>query len=108
MTVLARKRKQSPTEFEMNCAKLVRYTVERASNVPNRYKKFIRPKLCKLVSIAYYDVIMGNEANTRTEDGKKERTKLLDDAIRTLLKTQKPLVVYWSLFETSEGGIRER
>lgn len=107
MTVLARKRQQAATEFEMHCARLVKYTVQRADAMPNRYKKFLRPRLCKPVSLAYYDAIMGNETDNRTSAGQKERTKLFDDAIRSLLRMQKPMVVYWSLFETKEGGIRE-
>lgn len=107
MTVLARKRSQAPTEFEMNCARLVKYTVQRANSVPKRYQKFIRPRLLKLATTAYYDVIMGNEADSRTERGRREREKLLDAAAQCLLKLQKPLVVYWSLFDTREGGIRE-
>lgn len=76
MTVLARNRQQAPTEFEMNCARLVKYTVNRADHVPNRYKKFIRPRLCKLVNLAYYNAIMANEADARTQTGRKERAKL--------------------------------
>lgn len=107
MTVLARKRQEAATEFEMNCARLVKYTVQRADNIPNRYKKFIRPRLCKLVNLAYYNTIMGNEADRRTVAGRKERTKLFEAAISALGKMYKPLVVYWSLFETSEGGKQE-
>lgn len=107
MTVLARKRQQASTEFEMNCARLVKYTVQRADNVPNRYKKFIRPRLCKLVNLAYYNAIMANEADRRTTAGQKERVKLFNSAIAALGKMERPLVVYWSLFETSEGGKRE-
>lgn len=107
MTVLARNRMQAPTEFEMNCARLVKYTVDRANHVPNRYKKFIRPKLCKLVNLAYYNAIMANEADARTQRGRKERERLFDAAISALSKMDKPLVVYWSLFQTSEGGKQE-
>ncbi len=107
MTVLARKRKQATTEFEMNCARLMKYTVQRSDTIPNRYKKFIRPRLCKPVSLAYYDCIMANEADSRTGEGRQERRKLLDNGIRLLVGMQKPLMVYWSLFETSEGGRRE-
>lgn len=107
MSVLARLRNQAPTEFEMNCSRVVKYTVQRADNIPNRYKKFIRPRLCKLVTLAYHDAIMANEADRRTEAGKKERKKLFDSSIAALLKMQKPLVVYWSLFDTSEGGKKE-
>lgn len=107
MSVLARKRQQASTEFEMNCARLVKYTVQRADNIPNRYKKFIRPRLCKLANLAYYNAIMANEADARTQAGRKERAKLFDASISALGKMYKPLVVYWSLFGTSEGGKKE-
>lgn len=107
MSVLARMRNQAWTEFEMNCARLVKYTVQRADNVPNRYKKFIRPRLCGPVSAAYHCIILANEADSRTESGKAERVKLLNSAVRILLRMQKPLVCYWSLFDTKEGGIKE-
>ncbi|MCD8009188.1 MAG: hypothetical protein LUF68_09735, partial [Clostridiales bacterium] len=105
--VLARKRQQASTEFEMNCARLVKYTVQRTDSIPNRYKKFVRPCLLTLVNAAYYDAIMANEADSRTPAGKRERVKLLDDGIRALARLEKPLVAYWSLFKTSEGGMKE-
>lgn len=107
MSVLARNRKLASTEFEMNCARLVKLTVRRADNIPNRYKKFIKPRLCGMVTAAYHDCIMANECERRTEAGKQERVKLMDHSIRKLLRMQKPLLVYWSLFDTKEGGIKE-
>lgn len=107
MTVLARDRQLAGTEFEMNCARLVKYTVQRIDTIPNRYKKFVRPRLLTLVNDAYYDAIMANETDSRTPAGKRERAKLLDDAIRSLARLEKPLVVYWSLFNTKKGGIKE-
>lgn len=107
VTVLARNRKLAPTEFEMHCGRLLQYTVQRADHIPNRYKKFIRPQICRPVASAYHNAILANETSYKTEDGRKERAKLMDNAIRALLRMQKPLVVYWSLFDTKDGGIRE-
>lgn len=107
MSVLARNRQEAKTEFEMNCARLVRLTVQRSNNIPERYKKFIKPGLCRLVTGAYYDCIMANECDRKSEGGKKQRVEMMDNAICQLLRMQKPLLVYWSLFDTKEGGIRE-
>lgn len=107
MSVLARDRDIAWTEFEMNCSRLVKYTAMRADNIPNRYKKFLKPRLLTPITLAYRNAIIGNEMDARTASGKKERTELFDDAIRAILRTQKPLVVYWSLFGTKEGGIKE-
>lgn len=107
MSVLARKRHQAPTEFEMNCARLVKYTVQRCDSIPKRYQKFVRPKLMQPTMTAYHAVIMANEGDARTEEGREERRKLFERATRSLLFLQKPLVVYWSLFDTKEGGRKE-
>lgn len=107
MSVLSRFRQLAPTEFEMHGARVVKYTNQRCDNIPKRYQKFFRPRLAKLASLAYYDAIMANECDSRTAEGKAERRKLLDDAIRTIARMQRPLVVCWSLFETKEGGKKE-
>lgn len=107
MSVLARNRRLSTTEFEMNCARLVQLTAQRADHIPARYKKFVRPRLMELTTSAYHAAIMANEADSRTETGRADRRKLFERSIRCLVALQKPLVVYWSLFDSKEGGIRE-
>ena len=107
MSVLARNRRQAATEFEMNCARLVVLTTQRADHIPARYKKFVRPRLMELTTSAYHAAIMANEADSRTEAGRTDRRKLFERSIRCLTVLQKPLVVYWSLFDSKEGGIRE-
>ena len=67
MSVLARNRRLSTTEFEMNCARLVQLTAQRADHIPARYKKFVRPRLMELTTSAYHAAIMANEADSRTE-----------------------------------------
>lgn len=107
MSVLARKRQQASTEFEMNCARLVRLTVQRCDSIPKRYQKLVRPKLMQPIMAAYHAVIMANEGDARTEEGREYRRKLFDRATRYLITLQKPMAVYWSLFDTKEGGRRE-
>lgn len=107
MSVLARNRRQAATEFEMNCARLVVLTTQRADRIPARYKKFVRSRLMELTTSAYHAAIMANEADGRTDAGRAERRKLFERSIRYLTALQKPLVVYWSLFDSKEGGIRE-
>lgn len=105
MSVLARFRDEAATEFEMNAVKLHKYTHQRLSSVPNRRKKFVCPKIQKLTSSMYCDVIMGNEQNSRTEEGQSERRALFERAIRTLTRLQDPLIVFTSLQDASEGGM---
>lgn len=107
MSVLARFRDEAATEFEMNAVKLHKYTHQRLSSVPNRRKKFVCPKIQKLTSSMYCDVIMGNEQNSRTEEGQSERRALFERAIRTLTRLQDPLIVFTSLQDASEGGMQE-
>ena len=107
MSVLARNRRLSTMEFEMNCARLVQLTAQRADHIPARYKKFVRPRLMELTTSAYHSAIMANEADSRTETGRADRRKLFERSIRCLVALQKPLVVYWSLFDSKEGGIRD-
>ena len=104
MSVLARNRRQAATEVEMNCARLVVLTTQRADRIPARYKKFVRPRLMELTTSAYHAAIMANEADGRTDAGRAERRKLFERSIRYLTALQKPLVVYWSLFDSKEGG----
>ena len=107
MSVLAEKRKIAFTEFEMQCSRCVEQTEQRCSSIPVRSKKFIKPKLMYHVVAAYHAAIMANEHEWKTETGKAERVKLMDEAIKQLLLMQKPLVVYWSLFDTKDGGIED-
>ena len=107
MSVLARKRQQASTEFEMNCARLVRLTVQRCDSIPKRYQKLVRPKLMQPTMAAYHAVIMANEGDARTEEGREYRRMLFDRVTRFLIALQKPMAVYWSLFDTKEGGRRE-
>ena len=56
---------------------------------------------------AYHAVIMANEGDARTEEGREYRRMLFDRVTRFLIALQKPMAVYWSLFDTKEGGRRE-
>lgn len=107
MSVLARFRDTASAEFEMNAVKLHKYTHQRLSSVPNRRKKFVCPKIEKLTSSMYCDVIMGNEQSYRAEDGRSMRNALFERAIRTLTQLQDPLIVFTSLQDASEGGMQE-
>lgn len=107
MSVLARLRSTAPTEFEMNCERLVKYTVGRMDSLPNRYKKFVRPKIMTPLMGAYHDVIIANETSWKSENGRKERVQLFERALRRLSMLQRPLVVYWNLKNTKQGGIDE-
>lgn len=107
MSVLARKRQQASTEFEMNCARLVRLTVQRCDSIPKRYQKLVRPKLMQPTMAAYHAVIMANEGDARTEEGREYRRMLFDRATRFLIALQKPMALYigaFSIRRKGEGG----
>jgi hypothetical protein len=107
MSVLARNRTQAWSEFEMNCSRLVEYTFTQTNKIPLRYQKFIKPAMCGIVTASYSEAILANEANARTPEGLAERVKFLDSSIKHLSRMQKPLAIYWSLFNTKDTTMAE-
>lgn len=82
-------------------------TEDRLRSVPARYHKFFDTRIFDPVSRAYAETILANEANGRTEQGRAERTALLNDAVRQLCKLQAPMLGYFSVMESKEGGAQQ-
>lgn len=107
MSVLRGKRKVAFTEFERQMGVICRVIKDRLNSVPARYRKFINPKLYEPANKAYTAVILANEQSPRTAQGLQRRNALFDTALKSILQMQKPLIAYWNIKDSSEGGIKE-
>lgn len=107
MSVHRSDQKTAFTEYERWMSVVYTMTADRVRSVPVRYQKFLGPRIFTPVSRAYTETILANEANARTEQGKQRRYALLNDAVRQLCKTQAPMLGYFSVMESKEGGAQQ-
>lgn len=107
MSVLRSNRQVAFTEFERQMGIICREVKNRLSSVPARYRKFINPKLYEPASKAYRCVTLANEQSPKTAQGLARRNALLDTALKSIMQLQKPLLAYWNLKDSTEGGMKE-
>ena len=86
---------------------ICRHMKDRLNSVPVRYRKFICPKIYDPANRAYTAVILANEQSPRTAQGPMRRNALFDEAIKSIVSLQKPLLSLWNLLDSTEGGIKE-
>lgn len=84
---------------------LYKETTDRLNSVPQRYKKFLNPKIYDPINKAYTAVITADEQNSRTESGRQRRMALLEFAIKTLLSMQNPIIAIWNIIEIKDESI---
>ena len=107
MAVLRRKRAVAFSEFERQMGNLCKELKARLNTLPARYKKFLNHRIYEPASHAYSAVIIANEQNSRDSSGAKRRTAMLHEALAQLAKLQKPLLAYWNLKDSTEGGMKQ-
>lgn len=107
MTVVKSKRGIAFSEFEWHMAAIVRETKQRLNPVPARYRKFIYPRIYEPTSRAYTAVILANEINARTEEGKGRRSELLEGALKDIRSLQTPLYGAWNILGTKEESCKD-
>ena len=95
------------TEFERWMSVVHTMTEDRLRSVPARYHKFFDARIFAPVGRAYTETILANEANGKTEQGRAKRTALLNDAVRQLCKLQAPLLGYFNVMQSKEGGAQQ-
>lgn len=107
MAVLRRKRAVAFSEFERQMGNLCKELKARLNTLPSRYKKFLSRRIYEPANHAYSAVIIANEQNSRDSTGAKRRTAMFVEALGLLSKLQKPLLSYWNLKDSSEGGMKQ-
>lgn len=104
MSVHRSDRKVAFMEYIRQLSQIHRYTHERMSSLPSRYKRYIVPKISQPLNQAYTSAILANEQNVRTGLGAKQRVMLIERAIKSLKEIQEPLVAFWNLKDVTESG----
>lgn len=105
MAVLRRKRAGAYTEFERQMGKICTEAKNRLNTLPTRYRKYLSRKIYEPASRAYEALILANEKAARNEAEQRKRTALFNTAVSQLVMLQKPLLAYWNIKDTSEGGM---
>lgn len=105
MAVLRRKRAVAFTEFERQMANICKELNARLNTLPARYHKYLDRRIYEPANQAYTDTILANEQNSSTPGAIEKRRTFFEDALLCLAKLQPPLLAYWNLKDSSEGGM---
>lgn len=107
MSVLARMRNIAFTEFERQAINICKESKNRLNTLPSRYKKFFNRRIYEPTNRACDAVILANEQDARVPGGAERREKLFKEAMKELWKCQIPLLSYFNLRGSSEGGMEQ-
>lgn len=107
MAVIRRKRAVAYTEFERQTENICKELKSRLESLPARYHKYLDRRIYEPASHAYSAVILANEQETRDEQGQAKRLSLFCTALEQLGKLQRPLLAYFNIKDSKEGGMKQ-
>lgn len=107
MAVLRRKRAVAFTEFERQMANICKELNARLNTLPARYHKYLDRRIYEPANQAYADTILANEQSDRNPGARDKRRACLLDALECLAKLQPPMLAYWNLKDSTEGGMNQ-
>lgn len=107
MAVIRRKRAVAYTEFERQMENICKELKSRLASLPARYHKYLDRRIYEPASHAYSAVILANEQAANDEQGQAKRLTLFCAALEQLGKLQKPLLAYWNIKDSKEGGMKQ-
>lgn len=107
MAVIRRKRAIAYTEFERQMENICKELKSRLGSLPARYHKYLDRRIYEPASHAYSAVILANEQETRDGQGQAKRLSLFHAALEQLSKLQKPLLAYFNIKDSKEGGMEQ-
>ena len=107
MSVLKRNREIAYTEFERQMCNICKELKARLSTLPARYHKYLDRKIYEPASRAFEAVILANEKNAYNDKERQKRDALFYAALADIGKLQKPLLAYWNIKDSKEGGMKQ-
>ena len=107
MSVLKRNREIAYTEFERQMCNICKELKARLSTLPVRYHKYLDRKIYEPASRAFEAVIIANEKNAYNDRERQKRDALFHAALADIGKLQKPLLAYWNIKDSKEGGMMQ-
>lgn len=107
MSVLRSKREVAFTEFERQMSNICKELKARLSTLPVRYHKYLDRKIYEPASHAFEAVIIANEKNAHNDKERQKRDALFRAALAEIGKLQKPLLAYWNIKDSKEGGMKQ-
>jgi len=107
MAVLRRNRNVAFCEFERQMMNICRELKSRLGSLPARYHKYLDRRIYEPANQAYSAVIRANELNNKNSGARKKRQELFLESLQCLAKLQRPMLAYWNIKDSSEGGMEQ-
>lgn len=104
MGVLRSRRGIAYSEFERNMWKIHIDLEQRMHALPARYKKHVCDKLYEPMNRAYNALIIADEQKGSAQAAKDKRQQYFHQAIRALMRMERPLMAFFNIREVSDNG----